>query len=157
MKRRLKGLVIHNLMELRNVLVETWNSIPQRTIDLLCASFRYRLCLVTCHDGEQIGPFIRPCHSEEQLVLPDMRDVRRLDDLVLDIVPPGRDYVFLLNPVTGPFSQEEDRTLARLYLKLGNKWGMIARQMNRNPNELKNRWKTVVSKQCIFAPVRQFE
>jgi hypothetical protein len=110
--------------ELREVLLQAWNTISLLTIDLLCRSFEKRLELCLQVEGQSISKMLHQCG--ENLAARQWRNRIQVPERWLPA---------------------EDEILYRLYHRFGTKWEKMAPFLpNHTPNGLKNRWYAVLSK-----------
>jgi hypothetical protein len=110
--------------ELKQVLLQAWDTIQQSTIDHLCMNFADRCQLCINVDGQSISKLLWQC---------------------------GKDSVYkelragLQNH--SPWTASEDQQVYEGFRTLGTHWQLIARLVpNRSATAVKNRWYTVLQK-----------
>ena len=96
-------------------LQAAWRSINKMTIDSLVKSFLFRCQLILRLNGESATPFLA-AHRP----LPDGADPR---------------------PV---WTAEDEQCLRSHVERVGHKWALIGRAMNRRPTFIKNKWRAIV-------------
>jgi transposase len=113
------------LPRLREVLHDAWAGIRQSSIDKLCLSFKNRLMLCKDRGGQSI--------SNDLWIMCDMECLGR--------------YGTQHEPLRLPWTDEEDQMLIHLHAVRGSNWQQLAKYFtNREPNQLKNRWHSVLKK-----------
>jgi transposase len=124
LKKIVSALAPQSIEELKQILIQAWDSIDQSTIDRLCMSFRTRLETCLAKNGESIS-----------------NDLQWIGEKVV------WDQFAGSNRTRKEWTEYEDRRLLELRQQYGPKWKLIAKFLpDREAAQVKNHWYTVVAK-----------
>lgn len=138
LKRWVATMAPRTMDELKEVIRQAWRTIPQGTINRLCAGFATRLQTCLDVEGQSISKLLGPCREIEAFRHWSSR-----------------------NQNHGPWTAEEDLMIYRKHHELGTRWEFMERFFEgRSAAALKNRWYTVVAKrehECLGNTPRMME
>ena len=149
MKRCLAACNPQNISELKSILLNIWNSIPQNHIDQLIDGWRYRLMMVMLHSGESIQAFLRHGHGQEAIVCPPLPSGMNVitEPLVigLDVSASSVQGLFPEAKVD-QWTAEEDQKLMDLFIRFDGNLNLVAKELVRRPVDVKERWRKYTKK-----------
>ena len=148
MKRAVSLINPKTTDELKRVIAELWNDFAQTTINDLVLSFFHRLQLVIIERGESIQRHIRKGMSQQEFVTPQAPETASFIEGLISIISDESGIELPPSPIKdSPFTNEEDQNILQCYIKFNGQWKKISRLIKgRTPEQIKNRYNTVIKK-----------
>ena len=148
-----------SINELKEVILNAYNSITQQEINYLVCSFKKRLNLVTKHNGESINPYFHEMSNEVPLdlnVLPDEYKDKILTqrDLIASC-DTSKPHIHSIQQISQleifvkrrKWTIDEDRILHSYVAQIGLKWDLISKGLTgRSPSSCRSRFQKIITK-----------